>query len=210
MERITHESLSDILEYAIILEEKAYSLYKNLSDKVNIPMVKSLLLVIAYDSQKHSAIFRGISESVGKPTKSPKDYEERLGETLKTIDRLEREIAKKQEMSYRDTSALVENLVILESTIGEEYFTLVQVKTLQFMTKEIRETYNVNLEDVKNLLESIIQDEEKHEEFLSKIRKALMEKENETKEKTPTATHQILDVQTKDVLDKLAYPLKNP
>jgi rubrerythrin len=104
-------------------------------------------------------------------------------------------------------SALVKNLTTLESTIGEEYFTLVQVKTLLFMTKEIRETYDVDLEDVKDLLASIIRDEEKHEEILSKIKKILMGKESEPEEKTPAVTYKNPDVQTKDVLDKLAYPL---
>jgi rubrerythrin len=184
MARNRHESLADTLQYASILEEKAYSLYKTLADKVDNPLVKSMLLSIAFDSQKHSAIFRGFSESMGKPTKSRKDYEMRLGETLITIDLLEREIAKKETISYKDVSTLVKNLTALESTVGEEYFILVQAKTLQFMKKEIREIYNVDMKDLKGILEGIIQDEEKHEELLAKIKKILMGKESKPEERT--------------------------
>jgi rubrerythrin len=92
------ESIADVLQYSSILEEKAYSLYKNLADKVDIPLAKSMLISIAFDSQKHSAIFRGFSESMGKPTKSRKDYEKRLGETLtrpvsNTVPRLRAELS---------------------------------------------------------------------------------------------------------------------
>jgi len=202
MSGVKHESLADILQYASILEEEAYWLYKNLADKVEVPLVRSLLLSIAYDSQKHSTIFRGISESVGKRIRSRRDYEKRLGETLTTIDHLKSEIAKKEKISCEDFSALVKDLTTLESTIGEEYFTLVQVKTLLFMTKEIRETYNVDLEDLKGLLESIIQDEERHEQLLSEIKKVLMGKENKPEEKTTLVAFKSPDIQTIDMLDK--------
>jgi rubrerythrin len=200
MERSEHESLADILQCASILEEKVYSLYRNLGDKADIPLVKSLLLSIAYDSQKHSAIFRGISESIGKPTKSQKDYEKRLGQTLVIVDQLENEIAKKEKISYGDISKFVKDLTTLESTVGEEYFTLVQTKTLLFMTKEIRETYDVDIEDLKDVLASIIEDEEKHEALLSKIRKILMGKENKTDE-TTSVTFKNPDTQAMDMLD---------
>jgi len=57
-------------------------------------------------------------------------------------------------------ASLIEKLMLLESTVGEEYYILVQLKTLQYMTREIREIYNVDLEDLKDILETIIRDEE--------------------------------------------------
>jgi len=54
MAKIKQESdVADFLYCACILEERAYLLYKNLADKVDLPLINSLLLHIAYDSQKH-------------------------------------------------------------------------------------------------------------------------------------------------------------
>jgi rubrerythrin len=53
MAKIRQESVADFLHCASILEERAYLLYKNLADKVELPLINSLLLHIAYDSQKH-------------------------------------------------------------------------------------------------------------------------------------------------------------
>jgi rubrerythrin len=61
-----------------ILEEKTAILYRKIAEKVQLPLVKSFLLHMAYDSQKHSVIFEGISESVGKSSSKPKDCEKRL------------------------------------------------------------------------------------------------------------------------------------
>lgn len=60
--------------------------------------------------------------------------------------------------------------MILESTVGEEYYILDQLETLEYMTREIRETYNVDLEDVKDILETIIRDEETHRELIENER----------------------------------------
>lgn len=61
---------------------------------------------------------------------------------------------------------MVKKLVILESTVAEEYYILVQLQTLQYMTREISEIYNVDIKDLKEILEIIIKDEETHRELL--------------------------------------------
>lgn len=81
--------------------------------------------------------------------------------------------------------ALTKKLIVLESAMAEEYYILVQVKTLKFMTKEIRELYDVNLEDIKDVLEIIINDEETHRVLLTKIKKMLAGEEKQTEEKAP-------------------------
>jgi rubrerythrin len=64
------ESIADFLHCASILEERAYLLYKSLADKVNLPLINSLMLHIAFDSRKHSVVLKAISESMAKPKKS--------------------------------------------------------------------------------------------------------------------------------------------
>jgi len=72
--------------------------------------------------------------------------------------------------------------MLLERTVSEEYYILVQLKTLDYMTREIRETYNVDLEDMKDILETIIRDEEIHRELLAKMKKILVGKEKRAAE----------------------------
>ena len=86
-------------------------------------------------------------------------------------------------------SSLVEKLMLLESTVAEEYYILVQLKTLQYMTREIREIYNVDLEDLKDILETIIRDEETHRELLSKMKKILVGEEKQTEDKAPAVKY---------------------
>jgi rubrerythrin len=193
MVKIKQESVADFLHCASILEERTYLLYKNLADKVDIPLVNSLLLHIAYDSQKHSAILRGISGSIAEPKKPSKNCEKKLfGPTWAAIERLAEEIAREERIPKENISSLVKKLMVLESTVGEEYYILVQLKTLEYMTREIRETYNVDLEDLKDILETIIRDEETHRELLSKMKKILVGKE-QTEDKAPQVKYKSPD-----------------
>ena len=192
MAKMKQESVVDFLHCASILEERAYSLYKNLADKVNLPLINSLLLHIAYDSQKHAATLRGISESIAKPKKQPKDYEKKLffGKTWMVIENLAKEIAKEQMIPKESMASLVKKLMLLESTVGEEYHILVQLKTLQYITREIREIYNVDIEDLKDILAIIIRDEEIHRKLLSTMKKILVGKEEQIEDKAPAFKYQ--------------------
>ena len=167
------------------MEERTSALYKNLADKTDLPLINSLLLHIAYDSQKHSAILRGVSSSIFESKVRLKDCEKRFGDTWTTIERLREELARNKRMTKENMSSLVKKLVVLESTVGEEYNILVQMKTLEFMTKEVREVYDVDIGDLKDIFEVIIRDEETHIELLLKMKKILAgeEKKDEQKEK---------------------------
>ena len=191
MAKLKQESIADFLHCASVLEERAYLLYKSLADKVNLPLVNSLMLHIAFDSRKHSVILKAISESIAKPKKQPKDCEKKLffGGTWTIIERLAGEIGRKERIPREHMSSLVEKLMLLESTVGEEYCILVQLKTLRYMTREIRETYNVDLEDLKDILETIIRDEVTHRELLSKMKKILVGKEKQTEDIAPAVKY---------------------
>jgi rubrerythrin len=197
MVKIKQESVVDFLHCASILEERTYLLYKNLADKVDVPLVNSLLLHIAYDSQKHSAILKGISGSIVKAKKPSRNCEKKLfGPVWNSIERLTKEIAREERIPKENMSSLVKKLMILESTVGEEYYILVQLKTLEYMTKQIRETYNVDLEDLKSILETIIRDEEIHRELLSKMKKILAGKEKQAEDKAPQVKYKSPDLWT--------------
>jgi rubrerythrin len=203
MAKMKQESVADFLHCASVLEERAYLLYKSLADKVNIPLVNSLMLHIAYDSRKHSVILKGISESIAKPKKQPKDCGKKLflGGPWTVIEHLVRDIDREKRIPKKNVSSLIKKLMLLESTVSEEYYILVQLKTLQYMTKEIREIYNVDLEDLKDILETIIRDEETHRELLSKMKKILVGKEKQTADKAPKFKYQNPDAWSRVIPD---------
>jgi rubrerythrin len=185
MEKNRLAGVADYLFCLSVLEEKTFWLYKNLSDKVDASLAHSLLLYIAHDSQKHSAILKGMSESISKSEKKGKDCKKRFGDTGATIERLLQEIADEGRTRSLSTPSLVKKLTILESTLGEEYYSLVQTKTLDYLEKEIRETYNVEAEDLKDILETIIRDEGLHSELLAKMKRILSAEEKKTEDKAP-------------------------
>ena len=203
MTKVKQESVADFLRCASILEERAYLLYKSFADKVNLPLINSLLLSIAFDSRKHSIILKGISESMAKPRKQPRGCEKKLffGGTWTAIERLAGEIAKKERIPREHMSSLLEKLMLLESTVGEEYYILVHLKTLEYMTREIREIYNVDLKDLKDILETIIRDEETHRELLSKMKKILVGEEKQTEEKAPAVKYKNPDAWSRSMPD---------
>ena len=203
MAKMKQESIVDFLRCASVLEERAYLLYKRLADKVDVPLVNSLMLHIAYDSRKHSAILKGISESIAKPKKQSKDCEKKLflGRPWTVIERLVQAIDREKKIPKKNLSSLINKLMLLESTVGEEYYIMVQLKTLQYMTKEIREIYNVDLEDLKDILENVIRDEETHRELLSKMKKILVGEEEPTADNTPQSKYQYPDAWSKVMPD---------
>jgi rubrerythrin len=175
------EDIANFLKCASFLEEKTSSLYKNLAYRIEFPLIESLMLQIACDSKKHAALFDGLCKSIGGSKLTPKDCQKKMSPTLVAIDDLQREIMFKK-MDKEGVSSLIDKLKKLESDLGEEYFVIVETKTLEYMVKEINEIYNVQLRDVKNIFEGIIKDEETHLQLLSKMLKfiAKTEKTKET------------------------------
>jgi rubrerythrin len=163
------KNVADFLYCTSNLEEKVFSLYRTLSDKVQNPIVKSLLLYIAYDSLKHSLTMRGIAETISKSKPKPEDYIGKLNQAWKKLASLSTEIANREKVADSELSPLANELAGFENSLSEEYFVLVQLKTLEYMTKDIAQMYKVDLEGLKDIFELIIKDEENHREILNSI-----------------------------------------
>jgi hypothetical protein len=139
-------------------------------------MLKSLLFGVASDSQKHSALLKGIAESIARKEElSTKDCE-MISETLATIHALSEEISTKKEISEEELQEFIGKLEALESTCGEEYSVFVQLKTLELMSKEINRLYNINIDNLKDIFQGIISDEEHHREIIETIKELLCER----------------------------------
>ena len=172
-----------------ILEDKTAVLYENLSGRVGPPLIKSLLLSISKDSSKHSALLKGIADSISDSKQKAKDCAKNLGEVWNTVSSYLNEMKRKEKVSKVYFSELLPVLMALESSLGEEYYIFVQMKTLQLMVKEINRFYNINLDEIKNVFESIIRDEEHHREILATIKDIITEDSVE-QDNTPKVKYQ--------------------
>ena len=171
------------------LEEKVFALYRTLSDKLQNPIVKSLLLYIAYDSLKHSLTMRGIAETISKSKPKPEDCERKMNQIWRKITSLSAEISNRETIGDHELSALATELAGFENSLSEEYFVLVQLKTLEYMTKEITQMYKVDLDGLRDIFELIIKDEENHREILNSIGE-LFATEQIMKNNTPVVKYQ--------------------
>jgi rubrerythrin len=172
------KSLTKFINCLSILEAQTYLLYKNLSDKVENPLARTFLKEIAIDSQKHSEILKGVSKSITRPKGDIKECAKN-NTVLQRILELQKETAKMQKITSEDLLNLNKRLQLLESQLGEEYYVLVQMKTLTFMMTQINQSYNIDLSNMKHVFTSIISDEERHTELLETIKKIVTPKEQD-------------------------------
>ena len=186
-------SLAAFLHCLSSLEVKTFHLYKVLSDKVEPPLVKSLLFSIASDSQKHAVLLKGVANSIGPKNEAhSKDCEKRIGETLQLITALGKEIDAKERIDEEELPQFIKKLTCLESTAGEEYSIFVQLRTLEIMATEIKRLYNVDISGVKDIFESIIEDEEHHREVLASIRDLIHQKNEDLLRDDPLMEYRAL------------------
>jgi rubrerythrin len=171
-----------------MLEFNTALLYRNLSQKTENPLAKSLLLSIAQDSSKHSTLLKGIGDSIANSGGKTKDCAKNLGQIWQTVNTYLKEVTTKKvgELSIGD---LNEKLITLESNLGEEYYIFVQMQTLQHLTQEINKLYKIDLNDVKSIFENIINDENRHIELLGTL-KELAEPKGKNPDYTPIVKYQ--------------------
>ena len=67
------DKIAEYLNCQSILENQTTLLYNALSDKVEIPLIKTLFKEIELDSQKHSLLLKGVSESIKQPKSKQKE-----------------------------------------------------------------------------------------------------------------------------------------
>jgi uncharacterized protein involved in exopolysaccharide biosynthesis len=98
---------------------------------------------------------------------------------LKYSITLTKAISKTATLDSKNLIELAKKLAVFEYSLSEEYSSLVQLQTLKYMSREIYKSYGVDLENVKGVFESIINDEKKHREILVEIIEFLTELEED-------------------------------
>jgi len=171
------KNLVEFINCLSVVESQASLLYKNISAKVDNPLVRALLDEVELDSQKHSALLKGVSESIAPPKADLKECAKH-DVVLQKILELQKETAKMRRITLEDLLSLNEKLQLMESQMGEEYYVLVQMKTLTFMMKQINQDYSIDLTSAKRIFTTIISDEERHTEVLETIKQMALPKQS--------------------------------
>lgn len=181
------KKVATFLYCSSILEEKTYHMYYELSKKIEDPTIKSMILTIAHDSFRHSTLLREISEDIVDKLPKEKECKKGLKDAWTNNEILSKEIANKTTFDPESMRELAEKLAIFEYNLSEEYSTLVELQTLQFMSYKVYISYGIDMEYAKDVFTSIIEDEKRHRQLLLKIAKLLTE---QTEDKNPTFKYQ--------------------
>jgi rubrerythrin len=173
----SQQNMAEFINCLSLLETSTSLLYKSISEKVQWPLIKKLLNEITLDSEKHANILKSISESIGQPVAKQKDCAKKIGESWLVLSVLEREIAEMKKIGFDEVPRLAKKLAVLESVMGEEYLVLVELKTLQYMSKQINQLYPMDLSKFKGVFTKIINEEEHHREILESIQQLIAKDE---------------------------------
>ncbi len=182
-------TIAEYLQCLSTLENDTYLLYKTITEKTDMPLVKSLFQQIAIDSQTHHTILEGISTSITQTKVNPKDCGKKIGQSWDIMAKAQKEIAKIDKIDPENIQWLVKQLAYFESIMGEEYYIFVQLKTLETLVNEINSKYHIDLGSTKKLFTKIIADEDYHREILETIRNLVTQKEKEA-DNSPAVKYQ--------------------
>ena len=69
--------IGNLISCLSLLETKTSILYKTLADKIKLPFLRSLMLIIAHDTEKHSTTLKGVGESMNMKGVKLKDCEKK-------------------------------------------------------------------------------------------------------------------------------------
>jgi hypothetical protein len=190
------KDLTGFIKCLSLFETNTARLYNELSDKVELPLIKSLLKEISLDSQKHAGLLQGVSESLPKTDWKPSECPAKLGEGRHLTEECYKEIAKKKKIATTELPELLKHLEALESVMGEEYNVFVQLKTLELLSEEIKHIYNINLEGLKSIFISIMEDEQHHSELLTLVKNMVNQKDQEMMVEDPLLRYRRIGVPT--------------
>lgn len=166
-QRGTSKDIADFLHCLSFLESRTSELYKKLSEKTVSPTFCDSFLKISENAKKHSAALNKIASKIGKSRINKRECAKRLTTVCKSLDKISKKMEKKDLLSLEE---LYDIIFVLEGSLGEESYMLIQLKTFVAMGPQIRQLYGVHLEAFSKLLYAIATDEEAHIEILEYIK----------------------------------------
>jgi hypothetical protein len=167
------ETLTNSLKCLVVFESKTESLYKDIAEKASdMPLVKSLLIQISLDGQKHAAVLKGIVQSLPKVTSDPK-LPKSIDDAWRSIDAFQIELSDVATIPEEDLRSLSEQLSDLESIMAQAYDMVSQFENLELLCDALGKLYEVSFDTLKTVFMELIHDERHHKEILSIIAELL-------------------------------------
>jgi len=169
----TAVDLAKYLYCSAIFEEEVAKAYQKISEKVSDKEVAYLLEYIAKDSFKHATAFKALTAHLTHQIDCG-DCVKMMGEAwAKTIEKAKRYAARENEVTASELKSILQEFESYEGYAGEEYLTILYTEVVKLLTNH----YNIDLQDSKTLLEWIIEDEKRHIQILTLIKKRITEQD---------------------------------
>jgi hypothetical protein len=146
--KVEKKDIAKLLFCSSMLEEKVAKAYQSLADRVT--NVQNMLRVLC--------------DSIEKVDATELKCQDIMGEAWSNIERLAREEVYSIPVKD-DLATLIKDMTTLESYIGEEYLSSTQV----FLTVLAAEQSDIDISQIKNMLDWIVQDEERHLKIIQTI-----------------------------------------
>jgi hypothetical protein len=184
--RGSSKNIADFFHCLSFLENKASTLYKKLSEKTVNPAFSDGFLKISQNTKKHSKTLAEIATKISRSRIGDRECAKRLVTVINSIEKISKKIKHKKLLSLKEISEIIS---ILEGSLGEESYMLIQAKTFLAMAPQICRLYGVHLENFKKLLYSIVADEEAHMEMFENIKVAIDKKLSKKEGSAPTVKY---------------------
>jgi len=180
------KDIADFLHCLSFLERKTAILYKKLSEKTTSLNFSDSFLKISQNAIKHSKELDEIATYFSGSKISKGECAKRLENICRSIDKLIKKLEKKNLLFFEELSDII---FVLESSLGQESFLLIQLKTLIALAPQIDQLYGVHLENFTNLLYSINEDEEERIELLKHIKEVIDKKTSKKEGNAPNVKY---------------------
>jgi rubrerythrin len=191
------EKITELINYLSFFENNVSSMYKEIAEKVDLPLIGALLREISLDSQKHSEILTGIAESLPKNSHESKEYAKTTRETGSIIDEFRAQIAEAEYIDEEEIIQLSGQLSAVENTLADEYKQLIIAENSELIATELERIYILDHVVFRGIFEEIIRDEGQHKKTLATIKSLLDWSAVEKADNTPQVRFQNPDAWSK-------------
>ncbi len=151
-----------------LLEDNAAALYTVLAKKVSVPPVKSLLLKIAVDGQKHSSLLKKLSEELMMPRVKHIENETEFGDAFKIVYIVQKDIELKEALDAVELLAVSAKLPILEQMLEEKYYAAHR-RVIRVIERSTNKYQSASLDSFNSFFERAVHDEDEHQKLLSSV-----------------------------------------
>jgi hypothetical protein len=166
------KDISNFLQCLSFLEKQKSTLYNTLSQKITILNFSPCFLKISQDAKKNSQNLDEIASKICRSKIGERDCSKRLANAYYPIEEASKKIKHKKILSAEE---ILEIISILDCSVGEESYMVIQAKTFLTMAPQMCNLYGVHLENFQKIFYDILVDEQVHLDLFNTI-KAIIDK----------------------------------